>query len=130
MKSKIRDCFSLKKVFTCFVLLISVVGYSQSKVEDKSVKIDAISIEVTIDSFEELESTFKSEDLDELFKMMDGNEELSFTLNCSFSEDKDNLKGSMTYTVVGSANEKSKFLKNIKKMKATVLKFYNLKNRT
>ena len=129
MKSKIRDCFSLKKVFTCFVLLISIVGYSQSKVEDKSVKIDAISIEVTIDSFEELESTFKAEDLDELFKMMDSNEELSFTLNCSFSEVKDNLKGSMTYTVMGRANEKSKFLKNIEKMKATVLKFYNLKNR-
>ncbi|WP_179335658.1 hypothetical protein [Winogradskyella costae] len=129
MKSKIHDCFSLKKVFTCLVLLISVVGYSQSKVEDKSVKIDAISIEVTIDSFEELESTFKAEDLDELFKMMDSNEELSFTLNCSFSEVKDNLKGSMTYTVMGRADEKTKFLKNIEKMKATALKFYNLKNR-
>ncbi len=124
-----RDCFSLKKVLTCLVMLISVVGFSQSKVEEESVKVDTFSIEVTIDSPEELESTFKAEDLDELFKMMDSNEELSFTLNCSFSEGKDNLKGSMTYTVLGRANEKSKFLKNIEKMKATALKFYNLKNR-
>ncbi|REE08010.1 hypothetical protein DFQ09_10971 [Winogradskyella pacifica] len=130
MKSKMRDCFSLKKVLTCLVLLISVVGFSQSKVEDKSVKIDAFSIEVTIDSLEELESTFKAEDLDELLEMMDNNEELSLTLNCSFSEAKDNLEGNMTYTVTGRANEKTKFLKNIEKMKATALKFYNLKNRT
>lgn len=125
-----RDCFSLKKVLTCLVMLISVVGFSQSKVDEESVKVDAFSIEVTIDSLEELESTFKAEDLDELFMMMDNNEELSFTLNCSFSEVKDNLKGSMTYTVVGRANEKEKLLKNIEKMKATALKFYNLKNRT
>ncbi|SDI36177.1 hypothetical protein [Winogradskyella thalassocola] len=130
MKSKMRDCFSLKKVLTCLVMLISVVGFSQSKVDEESVKVDAFSIEVTIDSLEELESTFKAEDLDELFMMMDNNEELSFTLNCSFSEVKDNLKGSMTYTVVGRANEKEKLLKNIEKMKATALKFYNLKNRT
>ncbi|MEP5254469.1 hypothetical protein [Winogradskyella rapida] len=130
MKSNIRDCFSLKKVCTCLVLLITVVGYSQSKVEENALKIDGISIEVTIDSVEDLESIFKPEDIDELFKMIANNEELSFTLNCSFSEVKNNLKGNMIYSVVGRANEKAKFLKNIEKIKATALKFYNLKNRT
>ncbi|RCW94047.1 hypothetical protein [Winogradskyella arenosi] len=129
MKSKIRDYFSPKKACTYLVLLITVVGYSQSKVEENTLKMDGINIEVTIDSVEDLESTFKPEDIDELFKMMTNNEELSLTLNCSFSEVKNNLKGSMTYSVIGRTNEKAKFLKNIEKIKATALKFYNLKNR-
>lgn len=119
----------MKNVFICLALLISTVGFSQSKIEKKQIKVDTISIEVTVDSVDELESTFTEADLTELFKMLDDNEALSFTLRCSFSEIKDNLKGSMTYSIVGTSNEKEKFIANIKKMKSTALKFYNLKNR-
>ena len=46
-----------------------------------------------------------------------------------FEETKSKLKGSMTYTIKGKANEKEKLLKSILKAKASALKFYNLKNR-
>ncbi|WP_179354207.1 hypothetical protein [Winogradskyella vidalii] len=118
----------MKNVFTCLVLLIFTVGFSQSKIENKQIKVDSIGIEVTVDSVKDLESIFTETDLTTLFNTLGDNEALRFTLHCSFSEIKDNLKGSMTYSVVGNSNEKEKFIGNIKKMKSTALKFYNLKN--
>jgi len=132
MKSKTHKNLSFNKFlsktfFLCIVLLIPFLGFSQSIIEKEleTVKVEALSIEVTIDSVEELESAFKEQDLDELFKMMDVDEDITFKLNCSFEETKSKLKGSMTYTIKGKANEKEKLLKSILKAKASALKFYN-----
>ncbi len=135
MESNIHEYFSnnikrmSKILIASLTLLISQVGFSQSQTELDKVKVEAFSIEVTIDSVEELESTFKEQDLEELFKISNDNVDITFKLNCSFEETKDKVKGSMTYTVKGKTNEKENFLKGIKKVKATALKFYNLKNR-
>ncbi|OUS00416.1 hypothetical protein A9Q86_10620 [Flavobacteriales bacterium 33_180_T64] len=122
----------MKNLISCLILLISFIGFSQSKTEKeafKITKIEAIGIEVTIDSVEELESVFKVEDVEELFSLSEADGTITFTLNCDFDASKNNLKGSMTYTVKGEVNEKAEFLKNIKKAKAIALKFYNFKNR-
>lgn len=66
MTIKIEKNFSFKKLFrkaliVGLLLLLPFFGFSQSKIEKASetVKIEALSIEVAIDSIEELESIFK-----------------------------------------------------------------------
>lgn len=112
----------------CSLLIVPIFGYSQSNNETKF-NIEAFTIEVTVDSAEELNTVFKEKDLDELFKISKEGEAVTFKLNCSFEEAKNNLKGSMTYTFKGNTNEKEKLLKSINKAKTMALKFYNLKNR-
>lgn len=125
------NLFLTKTLILCSVFLIPFLGFCQSEIDKKpdTFKVEALSIEVTIDSVEELKTTFEEQDLEELFMIMEADEEIAFKLNCTFEEAKDKLKGSMTYVIKGKANEKEKLKKSIKKAKATVLKFYNLKNK-
>jgi len=109
-------------------LLIPFLGFSQTEIEKEQVKVEALGIEITVDSAEELDTIFKEEDLDELFEITEGNEDITFTLNCNFEEAKDKLKGHMTFTIKGKANNKEKLLIDINRAKASAIKFYNLKN--
>jgi hypothetical protein len=128
MTSKTNKYLSIFSILSLF-LLIPFLGFSQTEIEKEQVKVEALSIEITIDSAEELDTTFKEQDLEELFEMTDADEEVTFILNCTFEAAKDNLKGHLKYTVKGKTNEKEKLFNDIKKAKATALKFYTLKNR-
>tara|TARA_R110002049_G_scaffold284235_2_gene464796 strand:- start:1169 stop:1534 length:366 start_codon:yes stop_codon:yes gene_type:complete len=119
----------LQKTIICFLILLSNLGHSQSEIKNKTTKIEALTIEITIDSSNELESVFKTEDLDELFNVSEDNEDITFRLNCNFKKEKDKLEGHISYTINGNVNEKEMFIKSIKKIKASALKFYNLKNK-
>ena len=120
----------MKNFVTSLVLLVSVLGFSQSKIEKETIKVEALTIELTVKSQEELELTVKEQELDEFFKLTENDIDITFKLNCSFNEAKAKLKGSMTYIVKGKANNKAQFFTSIKKAKSAALKFYNLKNRT
>jgi hypothetical protein len=118
-----------KKVFICFFVLLSTLGYSQSKIANQNTKIEAFSIEVSVNSAEEIETALSPKNLEAFFKLIEADEGMTFKLNCSFNETKDKLKGDMTYTVKGKGSDKKQFVKNVEKAKTTALKFFNLKNR-
>lgn len=122
----------IKTIILSLAMLFSLVSFSQTEPEKKTVKttnVQAFSLEITIDSIEELESIFMTEDLEELFLITEDNEDITFTLNCNFKEAKDKMEGHISYTIKGNTNDKEKLVKSLEKVKTSALKFYKSKNK-
>lgn len=117
----------LRKIIFCLTLVFSALGYSQSENKNIKPKTENFSIAISVDSAEEIEEALSPKNTESFFEIMGYDEEITFKLKCNFSEDKDKIKGNMTYSITGKGNEKEQFLKDLKRVKTLALKFYNLK---
>lgn len=114
----------MKLVFTILSLLLTTIGFSQS---ESNLKVNDLSVSVTVDSVEEVESTFKVEDIKELLKESVDVEEMSFEIICKGKMMSNGKKSTLSYKVHGSSDDVNGFLKSIKKMKKAAIKYYQNK---
>lgn len=123
----------MKKIITVLSLLIATVSFAQTnltgnaKAANGEIKIEKFSIEVIIDSLEEAESTFKTEDIMELLEMSDENEELSLKIVCNGETMSNGKKSNMSYTVKGNTNDKDGFIQNAEKIRNAAINYYKNK---
>ncbi len=128
-----------KNLIICLALLISTVGFSQSHSIKKDIngeatyineeiKLKNVAIEVTVDSEEEIKSTFTTKGLKELLDETEDGEEISFKIICNGEKMSNGLKSHMSYTVKGNTDNKEDFLKRIKKIRKAAIKYYKNKN--
>jgi len=140
MKSQNYDCFSLKKlrmlkkVLTCLVLFVSVVGYSQVKKNTNlnigEIEYNNLDITITVDSLEELEAEFKTSDVEDLFDEIEAFKKISFKLICNAVENSKEHKNSMSIKIEieNTKDDKDYFLKRIQKLKKVGVNYYNNKD--
>lgn len=122
----------MKNLVTSLILLISVVGFSQSQkvngvVVKETTKVENIAVTVTVDSAEEIESTFKMDDIKEIIEASQEDETLSFKIICNGKPMSNGVKSHMSYKIEGNSNESEEFLKGIEKLRASAIKYYNNK---
>nr|WP_321245791.1 hypothetical protein [uncultured Psychroserpens sp.] len=122
----------MKTVFTILGLLIATVSFSQTKnleaqVITQDTKITDLSVSVTVDSAEEVESTFKMKDIKKILSEMEDNGEISFEIICNGDEMSNGTKSTLSYRVNGNANDMKGFLKSIKKIRKAAIKYYDNK---
>lgn len=136
MKSQIQNYFnSSKNVITALVLVFSLLSFGQTKnlkgainVDDIEVVVQNISIDVTVDSIEELESTFNKKDIETIFNETESIDEIVFKLTCNGKNTSSGVNSSVSYQVKGSSFEKDAFFKHIEKIKNAAIKYFNTKN--
>jgi len=119
----------MKTVVTILGLLIATVNVSQAqnlegKVTTEEVKITNFGVSVTVDSAEDIESTFSIKDIKTVLKEIEGEEELSFEMTCNGEKISDNVKRKVSYRVTGNSNDKAEFLKRVKKVRKAAIQFY------
>jgi len=122
----------MKNLITCLALLLTTFAFSQSKsingkIVDDTPKVERVSVTVTVDSAEEIESTFKLENIKEIIESSEDNETMSFKIICNGDKMSNGKKTSMSYKVEGNSNDKESFLKSVKKIRTSAIKYY--KNR-
>jgi len=121
----------MKKLVTCLALVITSLGFGQSKTvlgEAKdTTKVENISITVTVDSLEEIESTFKIEDIKEILTMSEANETIGFKIVCNGETMSNGKKAHMSYSIEGNSDEPEAFLKSIEKIRNSAIKYYTNK---
>jgi len=122
-----------KNLMTCLALLITTIGFSQSKsisgvVTENTTKIENVSVTVTVDSAEEIESTFKLESIKEIIESSKDNETISFKIICNGDKMSNGEKSQMSYKTEGNSNDTEGFLKSIEKIRASAIKYYKNKN--
>jgi len=121
-----------KNLFTSIALLATIFSFSQSKnsngVVNKTVKVENVGISVTVDSAEEIESTFKLEDMNEVLDLSSDNEELSFEIICNGKKMKNGVKSHISYKVEGNANDRDNFLNSVKIIRSAAINYYKNKN--
>lgn len=123
----------MKKIITCLALMISILGYSQSNskkgiVVKEITKVENVAVTVTVDSAEDIESSFKIKDIKEILEESDDNETLSFKIICNGKEMENGSKSHVSYKVEGNSNDRDTFLKSVKKIRSSAIKYYNNKN--
>jgi hypothetical protein len=117
----------MKNLITSLALLVTLSGFSQSKstsgmVVTETVSVNNVSVVVTVDSAEEIKSTFKIEDFREILELSDDDEVVSFKIICN------GLKSHVSYKIEGNSNDKEAFLFGIKKIRTAAINYYNNKN--
>lgn len=123
----------MKNLITCLVVLVTTLGFSQSKsingvVTEHTTKIENIALIVTVDSAEEIESTFKLDSIKEILESSNDNETISFKIICNGDEMSNGKKSRMSYAIEGNSNDTESFLKSVEKIRASAIKYYKNKN--
>ena len=122
----------MKTVFTFLGLLIATVVCGQAQnleanVTTENTKITNVSVSVTVDSAEEVESTFKMKEIREILNEVEGDEELTFEIFCVGDNISEGVTRKVSYRVTGNSNDKKRFLKGIRKIRKAALTYYNNK---
>jgi hypothetical protein len=138
MKLKIHEYLKSKKtmsknLITSLAFLITLTGFSQSKsmngmVVTETVKVTNVSVVVTVDSADDIESTFKVEDFKEILELSDDDEVVSFKIICNGDKMSNGVKSHVSYKIEGNSNDKEAFLFGIEKIRTAAINYYNNKN--
>lgn len=110
---------------------MSISTFSQSKVLEKEydveVKVESVDFVVNVDSAEELESTFKVEDLKTIFKDSNNDESISLKIVCNGEKMSNGKNSTLSYKIDGNANNMKEFMKGARKIKRAAIKYYKNK---
>ena len=117
----------MKTVFTILGLFIATVGFSQSNLDGNvtsHLDISDLSISVTVDSAEDVESTFKMKDIKELLTQNVDVKNVTFEIICNGEYMSNGEKSTLSYKVNGNSKDSKSFLKAIKKMRKAAINYY------
>ena len=138
MKSKIHEYLKITKTMSknisiSLALLITISGFSQSKlmngmVVKETTIVENVSVEITVDSAEEIKSTFKVEDIKNILNSSNDNETLSFKITCNGDKMSNGVKSKVSYKLEGRSNDRESFLFGIEKIRTAAINYYKNKN--
>jgi len=122
----------MKNVMTSLVLLISVLGFSQSNdlnglVVKKVEVVENVAISITVDSAEEIKKSLRIEDVREALEMSSPNQSVNFSITCNGKPNPNGVRSHMTYKIKGNSNDTENFLKRVEILRSSAIKFYNYK---
>jgi len=124
----------MKNFITGLSLLMITLTFGQTKslsgtleTSEKETKIENLKIEITVDSAEEIKSTFSTEDIKHILDEISEDESILFKMTCNNKNASTGYKSSVSYTVKGNTDDKDFFIKSIQKVRKAAIKYY--KNR-
>lgn len=121
----------MKHLITILATFIISMGFAQDKIgkaewtSTGGTKIEKVAMEVTIDSLEELESTFQKENIEKLFDDFGIIDDITFKLTCNAKEKTHGINSNVSYEVKGNSGEKDVFLAQVEIIKKAARSFYN-----
>ncbi len=121
-----------RNVITNVVLLSSILGFGQSisakgMIVKETIKIENVAVTVTVDSAEELESTFKLDDIKELIEDAGKNETFTFKIICNGKPMSNGVKSHISYKVEGDSEDIDSFFKSVETIRSAAINYYNSK---
>lgn len=122
----------MKNVFTIITVFVTLMGFSQNDNTETSItksegRLNDLKISVNVDSAEDIEATFKVNDLKDILKDVKEDESLSFEIVCLGEGVKEGTTTSLRYKVEGNSDDVKQFLKSIKKVRKSAINYYNNK---
>lgn len=116
---------------TCLIA-ITTICFAQTKnvsgeIEMENIKTEGMSVSVTVDSALDIERTFKTEDIAQLFKMLSKDQDVSFEMICKTKTLKNGVSKSVTYRARGNSDKKEVFIASVVNIRNAAIKYYDLK---
>ena len=88
------------------------------------VKVESMAIKVSVDSAEDLESTFKLDDLNKILNESKENQIISFEIICNGGKMSDGVTSYLSYKIQGNSDEPEEFLKKLEKVRIAAINYY------
>jgi hypothetical protein len=122
----------MKNVITSLALLVTLACFSQLKstntiITEKTVKVNSVSVAITVDSAEDIESSFKVADIKDVLDLSDDNEIVSFKLTCNGEKMANGVKSQVSYQIEGNSDDKKSLLLSIEKIRIAAINYYKSK---
>ena len=122
----------MKTVIKLLVCLMTTVGLAQSTDlqeddQERDVKINEISVSISVDSADEVISTFDIKDIKELIGEVEPNKALNFEIICNNINANSGSPSALTYRIQGNSDDQKEFLKRVKELRKAAIKYYNNK---
>jgi hypothetical protein len=122
----------MKNVITSLALLVTLAGFSQLKstntiITEETVKVNSVSVAITVDSAEDIESSFKVADIKDVLDLSDDNEIVSFKLTCNGEKMANGVKSQVSYQIEGNSDDKKSLLLSIEKIRIAAINYYKSK---
>jgi hypothetical protein len=92
-----------------------------------NIKIRNVEVSVTVDSAEDIQTTFDVKDFNELIDLSEPNEPLSFEMICNGDMMSNGKHSRLSYRVKGNTNDSKGFLKSVKKIRKAAINYYKNK---
>ncbi len=119
----------MKKLFTILSLSLGALTFAQENdihVSYSENNFQDVTMEITIDSAEELESTFQVEDVKELLELT-GGKSATFKLTCRGELMSNGKPSTMSYEIEKGDMSEKEFIKMVKKIRKAAIKYYDNK---
>ena len=122
----------MKHLFTSLLFLWVTICFSQSdevnsQLTSNNMKISGLSISVSVDSAEEIESTFNIKNIQEILDKIDENEEVTFEIICNGDKMSNDVKSKLSYSINGNTNDIDGFIRSVRKIRNAAIKYYKNK---
>ena len=122
----------MKTIITTLVIFISAFALSQnndSKIEisKKNYTLENVSLSITVNNKQGLEA-IDIDKFEAFFEDLGENEPVSFEFICKDEAINLKEKSDFRIKVTGNSNDKRTFIKRLRKIKKTALKYYNQNN--
>ncbi|MFP4847004.1 hypothetical protein [Winogradskyella sp. PE311] len=123
----------MKNLITSLALVVTILGFSQSKsingmVVKEMTKVENVSITVEVDSAEEIKETFKIESIKEILESSSDNETIGFKIICNGDKMSNGKKSHISYAIEGNSDDIEGFLKSVEKIRSSAINYYKNKN--
>ena len=117
----------MKNVVTILGLIVATGAFAQDRnldVKFQEGQFKEVSMEIIINSAEDLKDTFKIEDLEELMELTNG-KSAKLKITCRGEQTSNGKYSTKSYQIEqGEMNEKE-FLKLVKKIRKSAIKYFN-----
>ncbi|WP_299228323.1 hypothetical protein [uncultured Psychroserpens sp.] len=122
----------MKSTLLILALFITSLGISQSEnlesnTGESKLEISDFGVSVTVDSVEEIESSFNIKDIEELLKETVDIQNISFEIICNGEPMSNGERSSISYKVNGNNNDINSFIKSVKKLRKAAINYYKNK---
>ncbi|SEP68517.1 hypothetical protein SAMN05421824_0053 [Hyunsoonleella jejuensis] len=121
----------MKNLVTILALISFTFASAQNTTLEGDISKDKVTFEnlnisVTVNSAEDIKRTFDVSDIKNIVLDVDDNEALSFTVTCENTAENSNSH--LTYKVKGNTNDLDGFIKSIKLIRKSAIKYYKNKS--
>jgi len=119
-------------ITTCLIAIVTIY-YAQGsnlagKIKFENVKVNGMSVSVSVDSASDIERTFQITDIKEVLNMTGENQDLTFEITCETQTKNEGVSKSVIYRAKGNSNQKEEFLRIVGKIREASIEYYKSKN--
>jgi hypothetical protein len=117
----------MKNLITSLCLLVFTLSFGQASTIKKNSDFESFGIKVEVDSAEDLEKTFKIENIKDLLSITTVGQDITLQIICNGEKMSNGVNSSLSFKIKGNTSKQEEFIADATKIRKMALKHFNSK---